>query len=308
MLISIVAPCYYDADNIPELVRRLNLVSKKMEIPFEIIVVDDASPDNAWEVLKKLAAEYDNFRAIKFSRNFGQHIAITAGIAETKGDYVVIMDGDLQDLPEEIPKIYNKIKEGYDLVFTVRKERNDKKIRKYASIAYRWVINKLSGLNMPYNISMMRIFTRKFADDYLKFTEKHRSLGAIFCWMGFNQARVIVEHGKRFSGKSNFTPFKLLARAYNNISSFSTIPISLIGYMGIGISVISFCYGVYIIVRQLLGITTSISGWPSIICAISFSTGMIMLSLSVIGKYIANIYIEALNRPIYLISDRTDNL
>jgi dolichol-phosphate mannosyltransferase len=304
-MISIVAPCYNDAGNIPELVRRLNIVSEEMGVPFEIIVVDDASPDNAWEVILNIAKEYDNFQGFRFSRNFGQHLAITAGIAQSIGDYVVIMDGDLQDLPEEIPKIFRKIQEGYDLVFTVRKERRGKKARKYVSVLYRYVINKLSGLNMPHNISMMRIFTREFADNYLKFSEKHRSLGALFSWMGFRQTYVVVNHGERFSGKSTFTPWKLVVRAYNNISSFSTIPIAVIGYLGMLISLVSFLFGLLIVIRFFLGFPTSQSGWPSLICVISFSTGMIMLSLSVIGKYIANIYLEALDRPLYFIAEKT---
>jgi len=305
IMISVVAPCYYDAKNIPELVRRLNIVSKQMEVPFEIIIVDDASPDNAWEVIQGLAEEYDNLQGLRFSRNFGQHIAITAGIAHSHGDYVVIMDGDLQDLPEEIPKIFKKIREGYELVFTVRKDRQDKKSRKLVSILYRCVINNFSGLNMPYNISMMRIFTRKFADNYLKFHEKHRSLGALFSWMGFNQTYVQVNHGERFSGKSNFTPLKLLTRAFNNISYFSTLPIAWIGYLGMLISIVSFLFGALIIARYFLGFPANTSGWPSLICTISFSTGMIMLSLSVIGKYIANIYLQVLGRPLYLIAEKT---
>ena len=197
------------------------------------------------------------------------------------------------------------MQEGYDLVFTVRKERQDRRIRKYVSIAYRHVINKLSGLRMPYNISMMRIFTRDFADNYLKFNEKHRSLGALFSWMGFKQTSVVVEHGERFSGKSNFTPWKLLVRAYNNISSFSTIPIAVIGYLGMIISLLSLMSAGVMVVRHFLGFRSAQSGWASLICSISFSTGMIMLSLAVIGKYIANIYLEALDRPLYYISERT---
>jgi dolichol-phosphate mannosyltransferase len=304
-LISIVAPCYYDAGNIPELVRRLNIVSTKLEIPFEIIIVDDRSPDNSWEVIQNLAKQYNNLIGLRLSRNFGQHIAITAGIDHSRGDFVVIMDGDLQDLPEEIPKLYGKICEGYDLVFSGRKKRMDNIFRFIFSLIYRFFINRMSGLKIPYNISMMRIFTRKFADHYLKFSEKRRTLGALFVWMGFKQACVEVEHGERFSGKSNFSVLKLMRQAINDISSFSTVPIALIGYLGLLISAMSFLFGLFIIFQYFWTDPPIQPGWSSVICAISFSTGIIMLSFSIIGKYIANIFYEVLDRPLYLIADKT---
>lgn len=306
-MLSIVAPCYNDGGNISELVHRLNAVSEQMGVPFEIIIVDDASPDNAWEVIQDLSEKHGNFQGLRLSRNFGQHIAITAGIANSHGDYVIIMDGDLQDLPEEIPKMFTKIREGYDLVFTVRKERQDKKIRKYVSMSYRYVINKLSGLNMPYNISMMRIFTRRFADTYLRFSEKNRFLGPLFSWMGFKQGWVQVNHGGRFSGQSNYTLWKMIVMAYNSISSFSTIPIAWIGYLGMSISFLSFLFGAVLVLKFLLGFPTRQAGWTSLICVVSFATGMILFSLSVIGKYIANIYLEVLDRPLYLIAEKTSN-
>ena len=160
-IISVVAPCYNDEGNVAELVRRLNAVANEMQVSIEIIVVDDRSPDNAWEVINQLSGEYENFRGYRLSRNFGQHIAITAGIQQSKGAYIVIMDGDLQDRPEEIPNLYSKIQEGYDLVFTVRKDRKDAPSRRLSSRIYRSVINKLSGLDTPTNIAMMRIFTRE---------------------------------------------------------------------------------------------------------------------------------------------------
>jgi dolichol-phosphate mannosyltransferase len=305
MTISVVAPCYFDAGNIPELVRRLDNVSKEMGIPFEIIIVDDGSPDNAWEVIKKHSGQNTNVCGIRLSRNFGQHIAITAGISRTSGDYVLIMDGDLQDLPEEIPKLYKKICQGYDIVFSVREKRVDSKFRYIFSLLYRYFINKMSGLKMPYNISMMRIFNREFADHYLQFTEKRRTLGALFAWMGFKQAYVEVEHGNRFSGKSNFTVWKLTRQAIDDISSFSTLPIALIGILGLVISAISFIFGLWIMIRYFFVDTPVEPGWSSILCAISFSTGIIMLSFSIIGKYIANIFYEVLDRPLYFIAEET---
>jgi dolichol-phosphate mannosyltransferase len=305
ILISVVAPCYFDAGNIPELVRRLDNVSKEMGIPFEIIIVDDRSPDHSWEVIKKLSEQNTNVAGIRLSRNFGQHIAITAGISRTTGDYVIIMDGDLQDLPEEIPKLYKKICQGYDIVFSVRKGRIDSKFRFIFSLLYRYFINKMSGLKIPYNIAMMRIFSREFANHYLQFTEKRRTLGALFVWMGFKQAYVKVGHGNRFSGKSNFTAWKLTRQAIDDISSFSTVPIALIGLLGLLISVISFIFGLYIIIRYFLADPPIQPGWSSIVCSISFSTGIIMLSFSVIGKYIANIFYEVLDRPLYFISEET---
>ena len=304
-LISVVAPCYYDAGNVAELCRRLNNVSKKLETPFEIIIVDDGSPDNSWEIIQNLSKQINNLIGLRLSRNFGQHVAITAGIEHSRGDYVVIMDGDLQDLPEEIPKLYNKILEGYDLVFSTRKKRMDSKFRYIFSSIYRYFINRMAGLKIPYNISMMRIFTRDFADHYLRFTEKRRTLGALFVWMGFKQTYVEIEHGERFSGKSNFTAWKLMRQAVNDISSFSTIPIALIGLLGILISAISFIFGLLIIIHYFFAEPRIQPGWSSIICAISFSTGIIMLSFSIIGKYIANIFYEVLDRPLYLIAEQT---
>ena len=304
-LISVVAPCYYDAENVEELCRRILKVADDLRISFEIIIVDDGSPDDSWSVIKSISRNYNNVLGLRLSRNFGQHIAITAGIERSQGDYVIIMDGDLQDLPEEIPKLYKKILEGYDLVFSTRKNRMDNKFRLVFSLIYRYFINQMSGLEIPYNISMMRIFTREFAMQYLKFNEKRRTLGAIFVWMGFKKAHIEVEHGKRYSGKSNYSAFKLLKRAINDITSFSTLPIAIIGFIGLIISAISFIFALWIVVRfWLLGLTSQ-PGWPSIICAISFSTGVIMLSLSVIGKYISNIFYEVLDRPLYLIAEET---
>ena len=304
-LISVVAPCFNDAENTPELVRRLNAVAEQAQLQFEIILVDDGSPDNGWAVIRELADRFEHVHGIRLSRNFGQHIALTAGIARARGDYIVIMDGDLQDRPEGIPDLYTRIRDGYDLVFTVRRERQDRYLRRLASILYRCVINTLSGLQTPHNIAMMRIFSREFANRYLQFSEKHRSIGALFSWMGFSWTSIEVQHDRRFSGRSNFTVRKLLLRAYNNICSFSTIPIAMIGYLGLIISGLSFVFGLFIVIRFLMGLPNSQAGWPSIICSITFSTGIIMLSLAIIGKYIGNIYIETLNRPLYFIAEQT---
>ena len=298
---SVIIPIYNEEENILELYRRLLSVIEKIGT-FEIIMVDDGSKDRSWEMIKDLHEKDSRIKGISFSRNFGHHIAITAGIDYARGSAVILMDGDLQDPPEEIPKLWKKFNEGYELVYGIRKEKKDSLLKRITSFIFWWLINKLSGIDIPKNQTLLRIFDRKILYVLKGMRERARFIHGMMAWTGFKTSLQEVEHAPRKHGVSKYNVVKLFRLAFSAITSFSIVPLRLATYLGILSAGIGLFYGFYFIYKKIfLGIP--VLGYASIIVAVLFVGGIQLLILGIIGEYLGRVYQEVQARPIYVLRE-----
>jgi len=299
---SIIIPIYNEEENIAELYRRLTNVMEKLGA-FEIIMVDDGSSDKSWQIIKDLHEKDSRVKGLSFSRNFGHHIAITAGMDHAQGKAIILMDGDLQDQPEEIPKLLKKFNEGYELVYGIRKEKKDSILKRLTSFIFWRLINSFSGINIPRNQTLLRIFDRKILDALNSMRERSRFIHGMIAWTGFKTAVQEVEHAARERGKSKYNVIKLFRLAFNAITSFSTLPLRLATYIGLLSAGVGMFYGFYFIYKKIfLGIP--VLGYASIIVAVLFVGGIQLLILGIIGEYIGRVYQEVQARPIYVLREQ----
>lgn len=303
MKISIVIPIYNEEETLPELHRRLtNAVPQLTADNYEIIFVDDGSKDHSWQVITTLSKNDPHIKAIKFSRNFGHHIAITAGMDYATGDAVVLMDGDLQDQPEEIVKLYTHFLKGFDVVFGIRKERRHSFVKVFTSKLFIYFINKVIGTEVPINSNIFRIMSRRVVDHLNKLRERDRFITGLISYIGFKQVGIEVVHGERYAGQTKYSWFKLFKLALNTITAFSSKPLQLASLLGTLISGVSFLAIIYLV---FLRITFSVvfSGWTSIMVLILFMGGIQMLLLGILGEYVGRNYAESQHRPLYIIDE-----
>jgi glycosyltransferase involved in cell wall biosynthesis len=306
MKISVVTPIYKSELIIPELVKRLTDVLSANFPDYEIILVNDGSPDNSWNIIQSLAKENNRIIGIQLSRNFGQHHAITAGLSKSTGDWIVVMDCDLQDRPEEIINLYKKSQEGYELVVAKKIKRQDNFIRKIESNLFYYVLNKLTGIKVSSGIGNFGIYHQKVIDHYLNLKEEYRSFGMMIIWMGFKRFELEVQSDERFSGKSSYTLIKKMKLALTTITSFSDRVLIFMIFSGLFITMLSILILILHIISVWLN-SQPLEGWTSLIISIYMSLGIIVSSLGVLGLYIGKIFSQVKNRPIFIISSTTKN-
>lgn len=309
MEFSIVIPIYNEEENIIELYSRLTTVMAKLcnneKYPidsYEIIMVDDSSTDLSWQIIKELHKKDKKVKGITFSRNFGHHIAITAGLDHAKGEAVILMDGDLQDPPEEIPKLYEKFNEGYDVVYGIRKERQDTIFKKTTSFLFWWMLRRFSGVNMPSGQTMLRMLSRRVVSVLKDMREYARFIHGMMAWTGFNVASIEVEHSPRIKGKSKYNIARMFKLAFNAATSFSTVPLRLAIYFGLTSSFISLFVGSYMIYRKIF-YNIPVLGYASIIVSLFFISGIQLLMLGIFGEYLGRTYQEVQRRPLYILKE-----
>ena len=301
-MISIVSPVYRAEKILPILVSEINLVMERIGEDYEIILVDDRSPDNSWEVMKVLSSQNPKIKSIRLSRNFGQHSAIFAGLTKTKGDWVVVMDCDMQDQPKEIAKLYKKALEGYDIVLGQRENRKDKFLKKLSSKLFYKVFNYLSGGHFNNEIGNFGIYRKKAIDSILNINDYIKFFPLFINWVGFKSVSIPIEHGEREEGKSSYSISRLLKLAFNVIISFSDKPLRLFINFGLGISILSFVLGIYYL---YLSITHKITqpGFSSLILSIWFLSGIIISCIGIVGVYLGKTFDQAKNRPTFIIDE-----
>ena len=287
-MISIVSPVYRAEKILPILVSEINLVMERIGEDYEIILVDDRSPDNSWEVMKVLSNQNPKIKSIRLSRNFGQHSAIFAGLTRTKGDWVVVMDCDMQDQPKEIAKLYKKALEGYDIVLGQRENRKDKFLKKLSSKLFYKVFNYLSGANFDNNVANFGIYVKFFS--------------LFINWIGFKSVSIPIEHGEREEGKSTYSVGRLFKQAFNVIISFSDKPLRLFINFGLSISVLSFIVGIYYLYLALTGKIAQ-PGFSSLILSIWFLSGIIISCIGIVGVYLGKTFDQAKDRPTFIIDE-----
>ena len=301
-MISIVSPVYRAEKILPILVSEINLVMERIGEDYEIILVDDRSPDNSWEVMKVLSSQNPKIKSIRLSRNFGQHSAIFAGLTRAKGDWVVVMDCDMQDQPKEIAKLYKKALEGYDIVLGQRENRKDKFLKKLSSKLFYKVFNYLSGGQFNNEIGNFGIYKKKVIDSILNISDYIKFFPLFINWVGFKSVSIPIEHGEREEGKSSYSISRLLKLAFNVIVSFSDKPLRLFINFGLGISILSFVLGIYYL---YLSITHKITqpGFSSLILSIWFLSGIIISCIGIVGVYLGKTFDQAKNRPTFIIDE-----
>jgi polyisoprenyl-phosphate glycosyltransferase len=308
-MISVVVTAYNDAPIIPELTRRLKLVLEKLDASFEILFVDDGSIDDTLLRLEREHASDSRVKYLQFSRNFGQPFALRAGIAHATGDRVVIMDGDLQDLPEEIPKLLAPLSHGSDLVYAKRTHRQDTWFRQLSS---RLIIKMLASFIRDESwqkgeeamlVGVFRAMNKDVAEALRDLPEHTAYIQALIRWVGFRQMIIDVEHGKRFAGESKYSFGKLIRYALDGVISFSPYPLRIVSFIGFSLAALSFVAGVgYFFQRILYG--TQLLGFTTIILVMLFLGGMQLFIMGVLGEYIGRMYGEIKNRPLYIIKKK----
>jgi dolichol-phosphate mannosyltransferase len=302
--LSVVIPVYNESSLIDELVKRVKTNVKLITEDYEIIIVDDGSQDNTWNSIENEAKSENRIKGIKFSRNFGHHYAITAGLHNSIGEWVVVMDGDLQDRPEVIPDLYNKAQEGFDVVFVSRQNRPEKLYYRIAQKIFYWILRSLSGLDFDSRQANFSIINKKVVDAFKKFPENARFYGSTIKWLGFNRSFILADHGVRHSGKPSYTIRKRFKLASDIILSFSERPLKVAVTFGLVVTLSSIIMSIWLIIGAL-NFNFSVLGWPSIMSSIFFLGGSILTVLGIIGIYLGRVFNQVKSRPLYIIDKVT---
>lgn len=298
--LSVVIPVYKAKDCLSELYRRLVQTLELITPEFELVLVEDAGGDGSWEEIATLAGRDPRVKGIKLSRNFGQHYAITAGLDHASGDWVVVMDCDLQDQPEEIRKLYRKAQEGHDLVLARRLARDDSLYRRFTSSLFSLLYNYLGDIKVDNSIANFSISSRRVIAHVRQFRERNRSFPIFLNSVGFRRAYVDVAHGARYAGSSSYTFGKLLDLAIQCIVSQSNKPLRLSIRFGFALSFLSVIYGAVIVIRYLSADIT-VPGWTTLVVLVTFLGGLGFANLGILGLYLGKVFDEVKNRPLYCV-------
>jgi len=302
--ISVVVPVYGCDGALIPLYERVKDTIESIPATFELILVDDCGPGQPWEIITDLSKKDSRVVGVRLSRNFGQHSAIMAGLCESRGAWVVVMDCDLQDPPEEIPKLWSKTREGHDAVIGCRFDRRDSFLKKFKSALYHRFFDYMTEQKSDETQANFAIYSRKVVDIVKQLEEQPRALLLLVRWAGFDVVPIEVRHESRIEGKSSYTLTKQVKLAADTIVSYSTKPLRICAYFGFLISISSFLYGIVLILRQLL-FHQAVEGWTSVMVSVYFLSGIILLALGIQGIYIGRVFGLAKKRPLYIVSDRT---
>lgn len=306
MLLSIVSPIYRGEKMLEELVSRIKTSVKSITDDYEIILVNDASPDNSWAKIKEISIIDKKVKGINLSRNFGQHYAITAGLSRTSGDWVVVMDCDLQDRPEEIPNLFQKAQEGFDSVFAQRVERKDSFSKRLSSVLFYRVLSFLTDTKQDHSVANFGIYNRQVVNAILSMGDSIRYFPIMAQWVGFRKAYLPVEHAEREEGRSSYSLFKLFRLASDNMIGFSDKPLRLMLSFGFYMVILSLLVALFYLVKYLLG-EIEVDGFTTLIISMWLLSGIIIMMVGVAGIYIGKIFDRVKGRPTFIISE-TSNL
>ena len=306
-IISLVVPVFYEEDCILQFIKEVKSVFRTIEdkYSYEFVFIDDGSTDNTINLIKTEAKVDHKIKLVELSYNHGKQWAVSAGIKYATGDYMIYMDPDLQDPPDEIPRFIAEIEKGHDLVFGIRKEKKDKLLNVFFSNIFWWLLENFTGLKIPRGIAVMRIFNRKFANKFLLYPEQNRFIEGIFIHVGLNQTTIEVSQRDRFAGVSKFNFKRKMKLAFDAIFDFSELPLKMAVKLGFYLIILSILALIGIIVARLFFIVFQI-GWPSIIITIIGSTGILLFFIGILAIYIGRIYKEVKARPLYSIKQLTN--
>jgi glycosyltransferase involved in cell wall biosynthesis len=301
-LLSVVVPLFNEERNVQELTQRLIKTIQPITQDYEVLIIDDGSVDKTWREVEAAGLLNKRIKGVKLSKNFGHHHAITAGLHKSKGDWVVVMDGDLQDRPEVIPNLMDKANKGFDVVFVSRLNRPESFGYKILQKIFYSILRYMSGINFDHRQANFSIISRKVVDAFKKFPENVRFYSSTILWLGFSRSFIEAEHGTRYAGTPSYTFKKRVNLAFDIILAFSERPLKFAIGLGFLMSVISFGFFSWVVVGYL-NWGFSVIGWPSIMASIFLSSGSILVVLGIIGIYLGRVFSEVKSRPLYLIQD-----
>jgi len=302
-ILSIVSPVYNEAENLGEFYSRVINATDNLNLEIEIIYINDGSQDSTIDIITKQRQIDNRITIIDLSRNFGKEIALTAGLDYSSGEAVIVIDVDLQDPPELIPKLVEKWREGYDVVNAKRiKRKGESLLKKVMSYIYYRLLFYLSDINVPRDTGDFRLLNKNALDALLKLREKHRYMKGLFVWVGFKQKEIEYEREARFKGKTKWGFFSLFNLAFDGLTSFSIMPLRLASTIGFLSALIGFFYGAVIVFKTLF-FHEPVAGFTSLVVLITFFGGIQLLSIGIIGEYIGRIFNETKNRPLYVVKN-----
>ena len=302
-LLSLVVPVYNESDTIGVFYERATKALAAIPgLNYEVLFVDDGSRDDSYAQLLKLAQRDSRLRIIKFSRNFGHQIAITAGIDRAIGDAVAVIDADLQDPPEVIASMVDRWREGYDVVYGVRAGRTGEGRMKLltAALFYR-LLNRITKIEVPVDVGDFRLMSRRVVDQLKQMREKDRFVRGLVSWIGFRQTGVPYQRDRRYAGETKYPFGKMVKFAFDGITSFSTVPLKLATWLGYVASGLAFLYMLSVFVQKSLGMT--VPGWATVMVAMLFLGGVQLISLGIIGEYLGRVFTELKPRPMYIVEE-----
>ena len=302
--ISIIVPCYNEEEVLHIFYDKITEVSKGIDAEFEYVFVDDGSADKTLDILKEFSKKDSRVRFVSFSRNFGKEAAMYAGLKTCTGDYVALMDADLQDPPDLLNEMYQTLlTKEYDCVATKRKTRKGEPfLRSLFSVMFYKIINHMSQTEIVNGARDYRLMTRKMVDSILKVTEYNRFSKGIFSWVGFKTKRIAYDNIERAAGKTKWSFWKLFRYSLEGITAFSTVPLMFAAFTGVMFCILAFLMILIIIAKTLIW-GDPVSGWPSTICIILFVGGVQLFSIGIIGQYLSKEYMEVKRRPIYIVKE-----
>jgi len=303
-LYSVVIPLYNEEEVALECVNRVVKVMDKIEGKYEIIFINDGSSDKTMEIMKEQCKKNSKLKIIDFSRNFGHQIAITAGMDYAKGDAIIVMDADLQDPPEVIPEMIEKYNQGYEVVYAIRKSRKGESIFKKitAKMFYRF-LQYMCSIDIPVDTGDFRLISKKVSKVMSSLTERNRYVRGLVAWVGFKQIGIEYEREERFAGETKYPLRKMIKLSIDGITSFSTKPLTISKNLGIFVALAGFVYALVIVIKKV-ALNIPNTGWSSTVVLILIIGGVQLIMIGVVGDYIARIFDESKNRPLYIINEK----
>lgn len=302
MILSIVSPIYKGEKMLDELVRRITASVTPITDEYEIILVNDQSPDDSWNVIKRICKKDKHVKGVNLSRNFGQHYAISAGLSLVQGDWIVVLDCDLQDRPEEIPHLFAKAQEGYDIVYAQRQERQDKFLKRLSSTVFHLVFDWLSGMKTDKSIANFGIYSAQVIHEFNKMPERARSFGSLIDYLGFKRGYQPVVHAERAEGTSGYNFARLMKLAFDVMISNTNKPLKMAVEVGMVMALFSFLLALYNVIAKFLGVI-QVQGYTTTVFSIWFVGGILLMMMGVLGLYIDKIFDQVKGRQIYIIKD-----
>ncbi len=300
--ISVVVPCYNEEEVIEELRRRLKAVLDRLNIPYEIILIDDGSKDRTWSMMQAMAAGDATFKVIKLSRNYGHQTALTCGLDQARGEVILIIDADLQDPPELLPAMLEKWREGYDVIYGQRTERaGESASKRFFAYSFYRVIAQVTKVYIPADTGDFRLLDRRALEGLQSLREKHRFVRGMVSWIGFNQTALPYSRPERFAGETKYPFKKSFVLALDAITSFSYAPLRVAVYAGVGVSAAAVAYIFLILYLYLIG--RNLPGYTSMMATILLLGGIQLIVLGIMGEYIGRIFEQGQNRPLYLVEE-----
>ena len=304
--LGIVIAAYNEAEALPAMHARLSRVLDAMSLPAQVVYVDDGSRDATWQVLGAIAAGDPRVRLLRLSRNFGKELALTAGLDHVDADAVVVLDADGQDPPELLPEFVARWREGHDVVYGTRASRDGESwLKRATASAFYRTINRVSNTGIPADTGDFRLMSRRVVESLRGLRERQRFMKGLFAWVGFPNTSIAYRREARIAGRSKFNYWRLWNFALEGITGFSTAPLRVATYVGLGTALLAFGYGMWIIAKTLAW-GDPVQGWPTMMAVVLFLGGVQLMALGVIGEYLGRLYLEAKQRPLYLVQERRE--